>query len=56
MYETGVSYVHATTKGKGVTICMVDTPIDIFHPSLSSALIETLDHQFKLHWRQRCAC
>jgi len=43
MYETGVSYVHATTKGKGVTICMVDTPIDIFHPSLSSALIETLD-------------
>ena len=43
MYETGVRYVHATTKGKGVTICMVDTPIDIFHPSLSNALIETLD-------------
>ncbi len=43
MYETGVSYVHATTKGKGVTICMVDTPVDIFHPSLSNALIETLD-------------
>ena len=43
MYETGVSYVHATTKGKGVTICMVDTPIDIFHPSLSNSLIETLD-------------
>ena len=43
MYETGVSYVHATTKGKGVTICMVDTPIDIYHPSLSNSLIETLD-------------
>ena len=43
MYETGVRYVHATTKGKGVTICMVDTPIDIFHPSLSNAHIETLD-------------
>lgn len=43
MYETGVRYVHATTKGKGVTICMVDTPIDIFHPSLSNSLIETLD-------------
>ena len=43
MYETGVSYVHETTKGKGVTICMVDTPIDIFHPSLANAFIETLD-------------
>jgi len=43
MYETGVSYVHETTKGKGITICMVDTPVDIFHPSLSEALIETLD-------------
>jgi len=43
MYDTGVRYVHATTKGRGVTICMVDTPIDIFHPSLSNALIETLD-------------
>ena len=43
MYDTGVRYVHATTKGKGVTICMVDTPVDIFHPSLSNALIETLD-------------
>ena len=43
MYETGVRYVHATTKGQGVTICMVDTPVDIYHPSLSNALIETLD-------------
>ena len=43
MYETGVRYVHETTKGKGVTICMVDTPVDIFHPSLSNAFIETLD-------------
>ncbi|TCJ88966.1 subtilisin family serine protease [Cocleimonas flava] len=43
MYETGVSYVHETTKGKGTTICMVDTPIDIFHPSLSDAHIETKD-------------
>jgi len=43
MYETGVRFVHATTKGKGVTICMVDTPIDIFHPSLANAFIETLD-------------
>ena len=43
MYETGVRYVHATTKGEGITICMVDTPVDIFHPSLSTALIETLD-------------
>ena len=43
MDETGVRVVHKTTKGKGVTVCMVDTPIDIFHPSLSNALIETLD-------------
>lgn len=43
MYETGVQSVHKTTKGKGVTICMVDTPVDIFHPSLSSSFIETLD-------------
>lgn len=43
MYETGVNLVHRTTKGKGVTICMIDTPVDIFHPSLSDSLIETLD-------------
>lgn len=41
MVDTGVRSVHATTKGNGITICMVDTPIDIFHPSLSDALIET---------------
>ncbi len=43
MDETGVRVVHKTTKGKGITVCMVDTPIDIFHPSLSTAFIETLD-------------
>lgn len=43
MYETGIRYVHKTTRGKGITICMVDTPVDIFHPSLSAALVETLD-------------
>ena len=43
IYETGVKYVHKTTQGKGTTICMVDTPVDIYHPSLSTALIETLD-------------
>ncbi len=43
MYETGVNLVHKTTKGKGTTICMIDTPVDIFHPSLSNSLIETLD-------------
>ena len=43
MYDTGVSYVHNTTKGKGVTICMIDTPVDIYHPSLSDAHIDTLD-------------
>jgi subtilisin family serine protease len=43
MYETGVRAVHKTTKGKGITVCMVDTPVDIYHPSLSNALIETLD-------------
>ncbi len=43
MYETGVRTVHETTKGKGVMVCMVDTPVDIFHPSLSNAFIETLD-------------
>lgn len=43
MYETGVRYVHQTTKGQGVTICMVDTPVDIFHPSLANAFVETLD-------------
>jgi subtilisin family serine protease len=41
--ETGVSIFHKTTKGRGTTICMVDTPVDIFHPTLSDALIETLD-------------
>lgn len=43
MYETGVRLVHKTTKGKGTLICMVDTPVDIFHPSLSNSLIETVD-------------
>ncbi len=43
MIETGVSTAHKTTKGNGILICMVDTPVDIFHPSLSHALIETLD-------------
>lgn len=43
MYETGVQSVHKITKGKGVSICMVDTPVDIFHPSLSTSFIETLD-------------
>lgn len=43
MYETGVNLVHKTTKGKGITICMIDTPIDIFHPDFSDSLIETLD-------------
>lgn len=43
MIETGVQIAHKTTKGKGVLICMVDTPIDIFHPSFSNTLIETLD-------------
>lgn len=41
--ETGVRYVHKTTKGKNISICMVDTPVDIYHPSLSNALIETED-------------
>lgn len=43
MYDTGVSYVHNTTKGKGATICMIDTPVDIYHPSLSAAYVDTLD-------------
>jgi len=43
LLETGVSFVHRTTMGKGVTICMVDTPVDIFHPSFSNSLIETQD-------------
>lgn len=43
LYETGVSFVHKTTKGKGINICMVDTPIDIFHPSFSNSFIETED-------------
>lgn len=43
MYDTGVRSVHEVTKGKGINICMVDTPIDISHPSLSNALIDTLD-------------
>ena len=41
--ETGVSAVHRTTLGKGINICMVDTPVDIFHPSFSGSFIETLD-------------
>ncbi len=41
--DTGVRTFHKTTKGRGTTICMVDTPVDIFHPTLSGALIETLD-------------
>jgi subtilisin family serine protease len=39
----GVRTIHKRTKGRGATICMVDTPVDIFHPTLSGALIETLD-------------
>lgn len=41
--ETGIHSVHKTTKGENVLICMVDTAVDLFHPSLSNALIETLD-------------
>ncbi len=43
MFETGVSTVQKTSKGQGTLICMVDTPVDIFHPTLANALIETLD-------------
>ncbi len=43
IHEMGVSALHKATKGRGATICMVDTPIDIYHPTLSGALIETLD-------------
>jgi subtilisin family serine protease len=43
MIETGVLTAHKTTKGSGTLICMVDTPVDIFHPSLAHAMIETLD-------------
>lgn len=41
--ETGINTVHRTTKGEGIKICMVDTPIDIYHPSFSNANIETID-------------
>ena len=43
MNATGVDTVHKTTKGKGVKICMVDTPIDIYHSSFAQARIDTLD-------------
>jgi subtilisin family serine protease len=43
MNATGVNTVHRTTKGKGIKICMVDTPIDIYHSSFSNAHIDTLD-------------
>ncbi len=43
MNETGVTSVHKTTKGKGIKICMVDTPIDIYHSSFANARIDTLD-------------
>lgn len=41
--ETGVNVAHNTTKGEGVTICMVDTPVDINHPTFSNSHIDTLD-------------
>ncbi len=41
--DMGVRNAHRTTKGLGTTICMIDTPVDIYHPTLSGALIETLD-------------
>jgi len=43
LLETGVSSVHRTTLGQGISICMVDTPVDIFHPSFSNSFIETED-------------
>jgi subtilisin family serine protease len=43
MNATGVDRVHEVTKGKGIKICMVDTPIDIYHSSFSKAHIDTLD-------------
>ena len=43
MNATGVDSVHKTTKGKGIKICMVDTPIDIYHSSFAQARIDTLD-------------
>lgn len=43
LFETGVSSVHKTTKGRGISICMIDTPVDIYHPSFSNAFIQTKD-------------
>ncbi len=43
MYETGVRFAHKKTKGKGISICMIDTPVDISHPSLSASLVDTYD-------------
>jgi len=43
MNATGVDTVHQTTKGQGIKICMVDTPIDIYHSSFANAHIDTLD-------------
>ncbi len=43
MNATGVETVHEVTKGKGIKICMVDTPIDIYHSSFANARIDTLD-------------
>ncbi len=43
LFETGVNTVHKTTKGQGVSVCMIDTPVDIFHPSFTHSRIETID-------------
>lgn len=43
MYETGVRTVQKKTKGKGVSICMIDTPVDLSHPSLTTSLVDTYD-------------
>ena len=40
---TGIEVAHRFTKGRGVKIGMIDTPIDINHRSLSNAKVKRID-------------
>ena len=37
---TGIEAAHKYTRGKGVTIGMIDTPVDLLHSSLSNARVQ----------------
>ncbi|PID49803.1 MAG: peptidase S8 and S53 subtilisin kexin sedolisin [Proteobacteria bacterium] len=40
---TGVSAIHRFTRGAGVKICLVDTPVDLLHTSLDTSKVKRFE-------------